>query len=354
MLDGHVQELALVQVAQLPGEDFERVVRSLLLTPSFGPIWYTGLDLGTPAPDVDSTRISNDNGEDDRTRFFGARAVAINLTVSDEWFPTTGADLWDPTQNSSAYWVKELGRWSAPGFRSWLYVRFTGDPVPYRIDLSGRGQVAVVTSDGVNREIRTVQMNFACPSGILREFSEDTDTDRATRDGRLRYVFGFFDSGGDGIGFPMTFPISFPADFIGNGAPINYPGTVANGAIFRIYAQGGDVENPSIRVVTNGISAGDDGGIIPGSGDTRILGFQGLTIPDGQYAEINCETKTLWLNGDPASPIDNWLVGPLRWLRLEPGLNYLQLTQNLNADGSSPAAAPALSYAECLYYPASL
>jgi hypothetical protein len=129
-LVGHVAEMALVQVRRAAGEDFERVVRSLKLTPSFGPIWYASIDLGTPSPDVDSTRIPNDNGEDDRTAYFGARAVAINLTVSDDWFPTTGTDLWDQRQNSSAYWVKELGRWTRSGFRSWQIGRAVVETQP--------------------------------------------------------------------------------------------------------------------------------------------------------------------------------------------------------------------------------
>jgi hypothetical protein len=222
--------------------------------------------------------------------------------------------------------------------------------------LSGRGQSAPISSDGVNHAIRAIQLNFACPTGILQEFAEDTDHDRATRDGRLRYVFGFFDDSDHGVLInSFTFPMSFPNVTLGNDSGIDYDGTVGTGAIFRIYASGQDFPNPSVELTPSEIIPnGDDGAVIEIPGVTYTVGFQGLTVPAGQYVEINTETKVVLLNGDSATPVDKWLVGPLRWLRLEPGRNLLKLTQNLNADGSSPAAPSPFCSAECLYYPASV
>lgn len=336
---GHVAEMALVQVVTLPGDDFETVVRSLKLTPSFGPIWYTALDLGTPSPDVDESRFANDNGTYDGTRYFGSRPVSISLTVSDGWFPDVGAETWDQRRNHSAYWVKELGRWCAAGFRSWLWIRFTGDENPYRIDLSGRGMSqAIVTNE---RTVRNVQLNFSSPSGVLREFSPDLELSRTSKDGRLRVVIPYGGSEVSGVTLPVTFPLVFPVGGNGKGATIDYDGTVAAGFIVRAHAGAGPIVNPKITVTGP-------------LGDVASIGFRGLSIPAGHFVEVNTESKRLTLDGDPTQPLERYLVGPLRWLKLQPGQNAVSFTLNANADNTDAPDPGAGSYAEALYYPASV
>lgn len=336
---GHVDQLALVQVTTLPGDDYETVLRSLKITPSFGAIWYTDLDLGSPAADVDESRFPNDNGVYDGTKYFGARAVALTVTVADEWFPGQGTDSWDPRWNYSAFWVKELGRWSAPGFRSWMYVKFQGDPAAYRIDLSGRGKSdPIATTD---RNIRKIQLNFSSPSGILREFSPDLELSRVTKDGRLRLVIPYGGSEVGGVTLPITFPIVFPVGGSGLGATLTYDGTVATGFICRVHAGDGPIENPKITVT------GPLGNVVQ-------VGFQGLTIDAGHFLEINSETKRLLIDGDPTQPAEKWLLGALRFPKLESGPNLIAFTVNLNADDTDAATPGAGSYAEALYYPASV
>lgn len=338
-LAGHVEEMALVQVTTLPGDDFETVLRSIKLTPSFGPIWYTDLDLGSPAADVDSTRYPNDNGEYDATRFFGARAVAITLTVASEWFPEVGAEAWDPRWNYASFWVKELGRWSAPGFRSWLYLRLKGDPNPYRIDLSGRGKTDAITM--TDRDVRKVQLNFASPSGILREFSPDLVLTRTSKDGRLRVQVPYGGGEVGGITVPLTVPFTFPVGGNGQGSDIEYDGTVATGFIVRVHAGAGPVHNPKVTVT------GPLGNVVAYS-------FQGLDIAAGHYLELNSESKRLLMDGDPTQPVEGNLSGALRFPKLEPGLNRVTFTQNANADDTTPDDPGAGSYAEVLFYPASV
>lgn len=338
-LAGHLEQLALVQVATLPGDDYETVLRSLKITPSFGAVWYVALDLGTPAPDVDESRFANDNGVYDGTRYFGSRAVALTVTVADGWFPDVGTDGWDPRWNYSAFWIKELGRWTASGFRSWLYLKYRGDPASYRIDLSGRGKSDPIET--TDRDIRKVQLNFSSPSGIIREFSPDLDLSRATKDGRLRTLIPYGGSEIGGLTFPITFPIVLPIGGSGLGATLTYDGTVATGFICRVHAGDGPIENPKITVT------GPLGNIV-------TVGFQGLSIDAGHFLEINSETKRLTIDGDPTRPVEKWLLGALRFPKLEAGPNLIAFTVNANADGTDADTPGVGSYAEALYYPASV
>jgi hypothetical protein len=339
MASGHVAEMALVQVVTLPGDDFETVVRSLKLTPSFGPIWYNDVDLGTPSPDVDESRFANDNGVYDGTRYFGSRPISVSLTISDDWFPDVGAESWDQRWNRSSFWVKELGRWTAAGFRSWLWIRFVGDSNPYRIDLSGRGMSAPIAM--ADRTVRKVQLNFSSPSGLLREFSPDLELSRTSKDGRLRTVVPFGGSEVGGVTFPLTFPVVFPVGGNGLGATIDYDGTISAGLIVRAHAGAGAVVNPKITVTGP-------------LGDVASIGFRGLSIAAGHFLEVNTEAKRLTLDGDPAQPLERYLIGPLRWLKLQPGQNRVTFTLNANADGTDAPDPGAGSYAEALYYPASV
>lgn len=335
---GHIVEMALVQVRTLPGDDYETVIRSLQITPSVGAVWYTDLDLGSPVADVDSTRYANDSGENDQTRFAGARPVTMTLTARSDWFPPNGSELWDARWNASSYWVKELSRWAASGFRCALYIRFAGDSNPYRLDLVGRQAASAVTAG--QRTYRTVVLSWSCPSGLMREFSEDTDLTRVTKDGRRRYVIAYAGSAAPAASFPVTFPFTFPLGGAGSQTTIPYDGTATTGCIARIHAAGSDLENPAVSIVDE-------------FGNTLQVALRGWSVPQDHYLEINSETKQITLDGDPTQRLEKWLLGPVRWLKLAPGDNFATLSQSKRADTTTPAVPGVGSFAEILFYPAS-
>jgi hypothetical protein len=345
-VSGHIQEMALVEVIDHK-EDSAGVLRpinysvvsSLKITPSFGAIWYTDLDFGFPEIDGVITPFSNASGTFDETRYHRERAVSLSLTIVDDWFPDVGAEAWPQEWNSSSYWVRQLGRWVTPSGRYRLYWRHSGsDNATYWTDIRGVSMTNSIVK--TSRDYREIQLNWVSASGKIYFFDEsynaaDEPHPSAVKDGRTRYEVHYLDTGGEtGITLPITFPLDFPVAAPGTGG-INYPGTVENGFVARIYADL-DVDTVDPRLT---ITAPD--------GTVSSIGFSGLTIPAGQFAEIDTNKMSCTMNGIIGEGLESYLVAPLQFPRLQPGFNKTEYT----VAGTAPGPG---SIIEILYFSAFL
>ena len=329
---GSVQEMALAEIYKDPRDNLFKVRRSLLLTPSFGAIWYTSVDFGFPSVREAATDLSDNSGTYDETAYHSARAVSLSLLVlQDAYADVYGADEWDDSidWNSDSYWISRLAGWMSPEARPRLYFRMKGQTGNARfIDLRAAGFSA--PTDGSTE--REVQMQWINPSGKVYDFDETT---LATRDGRTRNEIRQTGVNNPGRTYPEVYPKTYPAIARGSTA-VQYDGTVPNGFIARIWSDPGVATvNPRITVVTS-------------DGASRSIGFAGLTIPAGQFLEIDSGERTVTLNADPTLRQNQYLRAPLSWPVFKPGLNTVNFS--VDAGGSVGAAA----FVETLHFAAFL
>ena len=343
---GHIAELAIAE-GQLQGGNW-KVARSIRLTPSFGPVWYTDMDLGYPSFDEVVTPFMNANGTFDETKYHRSRAVGISLKVLDHWFPDVRTGSWDQRWSSSWYWLRELGRWCVPDKRYRLYWRTAApDSTSYWTDLRGDSIDAPVVMGA--REYRDVQLNFISPSGRIYQMDESPPPG-STLDGRRvhQVPFGGLEAGG------ITFPIAadgagnlldFPGISYGSGAPLRYDGTASTGFLAQVFADPAlPLYNPKITVTAP-------------SGKVSSIGFQGLEVDAGQMVEIDSIAMTVTMMAPPfesGDSVEQYLIGPLTWPQLEPGDNAFDFTINPNVDTSSPALPGDGAHVDISYYPAFL
>lgn len=342
---GHIQELAIAEVidrdeiAGVIRPINHAVTRSLKISPSFGPIWYRDLDFGFPSIDDLMTPYANASGSFDETRYHRERSVSLSVTVLDDWFPEIGSDLWPQAWNSSSFWVRELGRWVAPSGRYKLYWRYSGtDRSTYWCNIRGAGMSSGIQMD--QRDNRDVQMNWVCSDGKIYLFDQSYNPDhepqpRATKDGRTRTVIALGGSSSPGITLPLTMPLDFPAGLPVN-AGVSYNGTVSTGFTARIWAGASAATVDPVLKVTSP------------NGTEQIVKFSGLSIPSGQFIEIDTNKMTVLMNGIPGQRREHLLTAPLQFPQLQPGFNDILLT------APPPGSAGTDSYVEVLHYDAFL
>lgn len=337
---GSVQEMALVETRREVLSGLYMVRRSLKLTPSFGAIWYNSLDLGFPEVREASRNNPDSSGTYDETAYHGARSVAIELTVlQDAFVGVYGAEDWDPDVdwNSDAEWITELTSWMSPELRPRLFFKMKGQRGNARfVDLRAGNFSAPITGG----QSRPVQMQFINPSGKIYDF--DTST-AATNDGRTRNEIRQTEAINDGVDPPFAMPLVFP-DAARGISKVLYKGAVANGFIARIYSDPLIVtENPRLTVTAP-------------DGTSRTIGFNGLTIPAGQFIEIDTNERTANLNGNPTLRQNQYLAAPLSWPVFRPGVNEdgEKGINTVDFTVGSGDLVGALAYVETLHYNAYL
>jgi hypothetical protein len=123
--------------------------------------------------------------------------------------------------------------------------------------------------------------------------------------------------GGGGLIFPFDFPMNF-ADPSGNGAGnFTNAGDLPSFPVVRIH---GDITNPVVHNETTGLRV--------------ALTESGLSIPSGQYVEIDMLHETIYLNGDTSAPLYDALdVEVSMFWSLEKNINIVRVS------GDSPSGA---------------
>lgn len=331
-LHGSIEEMALAEIYKDPLDGLFKVARSFRLTPSFGVVWYTGVDLGFPEIRSATRDNPDSSGTYDETAYHGARAVSLDLIVlQDAFVDVYGSDEWDNSidWNSDSYWVSRLGGWMSPELRPRLYFRMKGQSGNARFLDLRPASMSPPIGRGSHRE---VQLQFVNPSGKILDFDETT---AATRDGRTRNEIRQSGVSNPGRTYPEVYPKSYP-DIARGSSAISYSGTVSNSFIARIWS------DPGVATVDPRITVtGEDGA-------SRTIGFSGLTIPAGQFIEIDTGERTVNMNGNPDLRQNQYLAAPLAWPVFKPGLNQIDFT--VGAGGS----VGTLAYVETLHYAAYL
>lgn len=268
----------LVRAAKLI--DGERV---LTLAPSTQ--WRVQhLDLGMP----DVREVVEDrplyDGTLDETRFHGARLVTL-----------AGKAVGD-ADSAPGSLLDELARFCHLGRRPWLVYRLDGQG-ERRILLRGdrRSAPLEVGTGGIVKW----QASWRAPRGV-----QESDT--------LHEATANPSEGEPGRVYDLTFARSYPASAGAGALSIANAGNTSADAVLRIFGPctGPRVENR------------DAGGRL------EFTAAGGLTIADGDYAEVDLAERTATLNGDPGTSLLRYLeyADPARssWWRLAPGSNLVR------------------------------
>lgn len=336
---GAVAQLALAEVVSSDG--LFKVKRSLRLTPSFEAIFYNGFDPGFPSVRESSRDNPDSSGTYDETKYAGARSVSIELTVlRNAYRDVYGFEDWDQSVdwNSDSYWVSRLSSWMSPGLRPRLYFTMQGQSGHARfMDVRPGNFSAPVSGGGENRP---VQLQFVNASGLIFDF--DTTTS-ATRDGRTRTEIRQTEAPHLGRVYPEVYPKTYPETARGSSEVI-YTGGVSNGFIVRIYS------DPLVATTNPRIT------VTAPDGSQRSIGFNGLTIPAGQFLEIDTVEKTVTLGGLPELRQNKFLTAPLAWPVLNPGIddNGRSGVNTVDFTVAAGGVVGALAYVEVLHYNAFL
>lgn len=235
------------------------------------------LDLG----DADTRVVADDapdaDGTDDTTAFTGARTVTMRVRL----VPRNGfiPDLLE----------QQLRAFTEPALRPIMTI--TRDGMPDRRAVLRRGPFNAPIDQATHRDV-TVQ--WVAPLGIFES---------AALHSALIYAGGGATAGRT---YPLTFPRTYPASApLGTGSVFN-AGTAKAYPLIRLY---GPSTQPEFWNDTQ----------------DREFKFASLTVADGTFVEIDTRAKTIRLNGDPGSSLQNKLVFPdSSWWSLSPLVNDLR------------------------------
>jgi len=259
----------------------------------------TELDLGWPdVRDVVNNRPDQD-GIDDRTRFFGARAISASITSTPVLAqPDTLAGLFAP--------------FMVPAARPVLH---------YVLDRPGTPEMTMT--------VRAASFAWPVSGKRVRNLElQWVASDPLPRSATVKTAAAFAGSALSGRTYPLTFNRTYPAG--GQAATtgqIRSDGDQPFGPLFRIY---GPVTGPWLRV-TNQIT-----------GDTLVwLVFSNaFTLAAGHYVEIDTTARTILVDGDPAqSAYQQVMWAASSWRKLQPGVTSLMTLSGTSTSGVTQAVA---------------
>lgn len=311
---GAIEQLALVDV--YTGNGLVKVRDSLLLTPSFGVIWYTSFDPGVPTVKEAVTELAGSDGTIDETSNYGSRSVSLSAIVLDHAFlDARSLATWNSAVdwNSASWWLDYLSGWMHVAKRPRLYLKQRGSKTTKWMDLAPR--TFSVNPAGATDGYHEVQLQWVCPSGKLYGFNDLYDPavtevwqQRGTPDGRNYRAIAQSNVDVEGRAYPETAPYTrdYPAVPILDKAVL-YEGTVPNTCIIRMQSVSGSMIDPRVTVTA------------PDGTETEI-GIN-YTVTNGDFVEIDTAERTVTLNG--TSNLASYVEAPLRWPVLKPGFNIL-------------------------------
>ena len=120
----------------------------------------------------------------------------------------------------------------------------------------------------------------------------------------LVYTTGLPGSTG-GVTFPFAFPFAFSETATSGRVTLTNPGTAPGRVRLRITAGVGGLTSPSVTHLASG----------------AVLQFAtSLTIPNGNWVDVDMEAQTVMENGQPGATRNGWVTGR-GWSFFEPGVN---------------------------------
>jgi hypothetical protein len=272
--------------------------RTLDLDDDEGGWICTTLDLGWPEAREVTTNRPDADGIDDRTRYFGARAVSADIrTTGNAAYPDEIAAQW--------------GYYMRPSVRADLH---------YVLDRPGAGErVLTVRASGYSWPIdggrtREVHLSWVAADPVARDALQKTATAWAgssTSPGRT-YDFRpdrFYPPGGG---------VATTADLVNSG-------DVPVAPLLRIY---GPITAPQVRMWAYYPDPGSP------SAEYTVTFEPSFVIGSGEYVEVDCANRAAYRNGDPTQPVVNalsWVAS--RW----PVIHPLPESNSMTLAGDSTA-----------------
>jgi hypothetical protein len=257
--------------------------------------WYcTNLNLGYPeVREVVNNRPDQD-GIDDRTRYFGKRPVTADIVT----YASSAGSIDDVADNFAPFMVP-----SARPVLHWILDR-PGTPERTLV-VRAAGYDWAVAGD----QERDIHLAWVAADPIARATTTSSATAWAGS------------TAGVGRAYDLTFARSYPAGTSSSTVGmIRVTGDVPVYPLYRIY---GPITRPIVSV-----------GVFPANRTIMITFLSSFTIGSGQWVDVDSARKTAVLNSDPAqsvlSSID-WLN--TKWGAIDPP-NWGQLT--INGSSTSP------------------
>lgn len=328
------------------------VYDSIRITPSFGAIWYTSLDLGYPAVRSVTQEMPQADGVLDQTMYAGARAVSLGLKIlNNAYGPKPAEEGWSPLigWNSAQWWVRYLASWVTPSRRVRLYL--TDDTgASFWCPLVGAQAPSAVARESAWS--RDMLLSFTNPTGKLYRF----DTSKsATLDGRATVRIRQSSVQLPGRTYPQVYEAepTPPATTAQKSYPphpgadeVLYEGGVPNGFLVKVYAVGStNMTGPSIAVRAPDDTVG------------RMALDPRLEFAPGTIVEFDSNARTIrsYPASDPdaVSDRDGYKYGELTWPMLKPGFK-LGYEPGRNLIEFTITAGDPECYAEVIYQAAEI
>lgn len=246
----------------------------LQIVPNQTGIWLTDIDLGYPVIREVTQSNPGRNGEYDQTRFFGARAITLSLTVMQ------ALDM-SGTMQPASYWLEVLRAWMAdPSNRFRLGFQMQGQQQRFATVRASDASGPFIGS-GVGRTSVSVQITLKSPDGLLYE-QNPLPNDLAVLQNGILVGDGRFESiipqavAGSGISPPLTPPVVIP---------------VSSSGIINVPYKGSARSAPEIRIIgactDPAITALNPDGTARGQ-----LSFTGLTLAGTDELRLDLSAKT--------------------------------------------------------------
>jgi len=235
-------------------------------------LYVRELDLGYPEVREVVDPRAGFNGTYDRTEFFGARVVSIDLVA----------------EGAVRAQLDKLSRFTRPGTRPFLYVNLDGQQRRILLRASARSAPLVAPSN-----VLEAQVQWIAPDGIIEAANATVAVAQATSGVE------------DGRQYDLTFDRTYaPTNPVGTVECIN-AGTVAAQPTLYLF---GPCTNPKIENLSTG----------------NQLAFS-TTLTASQFLEVNVRDRTVYLNGITAqNRYDTLDFTTSRWWALEPGINLVR------------------------------
>ena len=256
--------------------------------------WFcTSLDLGFPTVRAVVSNRPDTDGIDDRTQYFGERAITANITA----LVGAGARIDDVADNFAPFMT--------PSARPVLhYVLDRPGAAERTITVRAAGYAWKVEGDNQ----RDIQLQWVA-------------ADPNVYDPNLQTVTAWSGSStAAGRAYPLTYPRAYPT---GGGSSttgtINSPGDLPVQPLLRIY---GPITTPRVYLQTL-TSPGVNGP------QYRVWFATGFQVNAGEWVDVDTDNKTANRNSDPTQPVFasiNFVSTVWPVLPVAPGYTYLSMT----------------------------
>jgi len=265
----------------------------LIVRPS-DTIALSDYDWGYPDVRVVTVDRTDTDGEDDSTRFFGASAISMTLT------------LWTGTRTV----IDELGKYCTPDQRPYLYVTddewSTERRVRLRADKLSR---PVSRKTGAKRE---VQLSWSAPEGLWEDAEETTYQISATIPSTAGLATPVLGANGN------TYAALFANSNSTGAVQIINAGNVRMGYTVAIY---GPCTGPALYNDTSG----------------KVIAFKpAMILGAGEYLDVDPVNRTVFLNSDQSASRLNMIDYTVTdWWLLERGVNEVRFQPLAATPGSA-------------------